>query len=199
MSLCQAVGRTIFLLLGISGVEMMQLNIRTVLAVITTGVVVFLLSGCAMSEAHKAEVAAAQEVELKGFIDQARDWSEDIVAQIPSAEVESISVELSGGPWQVYHSDRKLPGSYKWVNWVVLLPDGPRTPTELADDLAPWLTEQGWVRNRDTEWAAGKDSFERQYTRGRYFLTLEVYTTAPPQAQSFNFTVATPSTDIEAQ
>lgn len=41
----------------------MQFTCRAVLAVVTAGVVVFVVSGCGMSESRKVEVVALREVQ----------------------------------------------------------------------------------------------------------------------------------------
>lgn len=75
---------------------MLQVNTRAALVVVATGVVLCLLSGCAMSEASQAEVVASQEVQLQEFIDQADAWGADIIAQVPAEEASSISGNLGG-------------------------------------------------------------------------------------------------------
>ena len=171
---------------------------RAALAVATAGVVLCLLSGCAMSESRKAEVVASQEIQLQEFVDQAAGWGADIIEQIPAEEAESISGQL-GGTRQASDNYEEWPKYYYWAQRVDLHPDGPQTPTEFADGLEPWLEEQGWVRNRDSEFSPRKDSFVRDYGRGRYSLAVEVYTVTPPQAQTVNFRIVTPQTNPDPQ
>jgi len=172
----------------------MRFKTRAAMAVITAGVVFCVLTGCAMSESRKAEVVASQEIQLQEFIDQADAWGADIIAQAPKEEVEDI-FENFGGSRQAGANYEEWPKYYYWAQGVDLYPDGPRTPTEFADGLEPWLEKQGWVRNLDKEFPPGRDSYVRDYVRGRYSLAVEVYTVAPPQAQSLNFTIVTPQTD----
>ena len=54
---------------------------------------------------------------------------------------------------------------------MVLKAEGARAPSEVADDLEPWLEGQGWERYEESEFPPGEQSFERDYyrdgTRGR--------------------------------
>jgi len=172
----------------------MRFKTRAAMAVITAGVVFCVLTGCAMSESRKAEVVASQESQLQEFIDQADAWGADIIAQAPKEEVEDI-FENFGGSRQAGANYEEWPKYYYWAQGVDLYPDGPRTPTEFADGLEPWLEEQGWVPNLDKEFPPGRDSYVRDYVRGRYSLAVEVYTVTPPQAQSLKFRIVTPRTD----
>ncbi|MGO4782667.1 hypothetical protein [Cryobacterium sp. W22_MBD10_FK3] len=171
-----------------------RLKTRVALAVVAAGAVLCALSGCAVSESRKAEVVASQEVQLQEFIDEAAGWGAEIMAQIPAEEAESVSGQL-GGTRQASDDNEEWPKYYYWAQRVDLHLDGPRTPTEFADELEPWLKEQGWVRNRDKELSPRKDSFVRDYARGRNSLAVEVYTVSPPQAQSLNFTIVSPQTE----
>ena len=165
---------------------------RAALAVVTAGVVLSVVSGCGLSEARQAEAVASQEVQLQEFIDQADAWGADIIAQAPEEEAKAI-YENFGGSRDAYY--KEWPQYYYWAQGVDLYPDGPRTPTEFADDLEPWLEDQGWVRNLDKEFPPDRDSYVRDYVRGRYSLAVEVYTVTPPQAQSLKFRIVTPRTD----
>ena len=173
---------------------MLQLNIRAALAVVATGVMLCLLSGCGLVEARQAEVVASQKAQLLEFIDQADAWGADIIAQVPEEEAEDI-FENFGGSRQAGANYDEWPKYYYWAQGVDLYADGPRTPTEFADGLEPWLEEQGWVRNLDKEFPPNEENFVRDYVRGRYSLAVEVYTVSPPQAQSLNFRIVTPQTD----
>jgi hypothetical protein len=179
--------------LDISG-GMLQLNIRASLAVVTAGVLLFVLSGCGLVEARQAEVVAFPEVQLQEFIEEAAGWGAEIMAQIPAEEAESVSGQL-GGTRKASDDYEEWPKYYYWAQRVDLHLDGPSTPTEFADELEPWLEKQGWVRNLDKEFPPGRDSYVRDYVRGRYSLAVEVYTVSPPQAQSLNFRIVTPQTD----
>ena len=166
---------------------------RAAMAVLTAGVVLCVLSGCAMSESRKAEVVASQEVQLREFVDQADAWGADIIAQVPELEKASVTGHL-GGSRQESANYEEWPRYYYWSQIVELYPTA-RTPTAFADDLEPWLEEQGWVRNRDSEFPPGKESTVRDYVRGRYSLEVEMYTVSPPRAQLLNFRIVTPGTD----
>jgi len=171
-----------------------SLRARAALAVVTAGVVLVLTTGCVTSESRKAEAVATQEVQLQEFIDQADAWGADIIAQAPEEEAEDI-YENFGGSREAGANYEEWPKYYYWAQGVDLYPDGPRTPTEFADGLEPWLEEQGWVPNLDKEFPPGRDSYVRDYVRGRYSLAVEVYTVTPPQAQSLKFRIVTPRTD----
>ena len=173
---------------------MLQLSTRAALAVVATGVMLCLLSGCGLVEARQAEVVASQKAQLLEFIDQADAWGADIIAQAPEEEAKAI-YENVGGIREAGANYEEWPKYYYWAQGVDLYPDGPRTPTEFADGLEPWLEEQGWVPNLDKEFPPGRDSYVRDYVRGRYSLAVEVYTVTPPQAQSLKFRIVTPRTD----
>ena len=166
---------------------------RAAIAVVSAGVVLCGLSGCSVSESRKAEVVASQEVQLREFVDQADAWGADIIAQVPEDELASVT-GLIGGSRQAGANYEEWPQYYYWSQIVELDP-GARTPTEFADGLEPWLEEQGWVRNLDSEFPPGKQTFVRDYVRGQYSLAVEVYTASPPQAQLLNFRIVTPDTD----
>ena len=155
----------------------------------------FLVSGCGLMEARQAEAVASQEVQLQEFVDQADAWGADIIAQVPEAEKASVTGHL-GGSRQAGANYEEWPKYYYWSQIVELYPTA-RTPTEFADDLEPWLEEQGWVRNQDNEFPPGKESTIRGYARGQYSLSVEMYTVLPPRAQLLNFKIVTPRTDSD--
>jgi hypothetical protein len=143
------------------------------------------------------ERVASQEAQLREYVEQADAWGgggAEIIVQIPEAEVENVTQNL-GGSRQASDLYEDWPKYYYWDQIVSLLPDGPRTPAQLADDLEPWLEEQGWQRDRAREFPPGKESFTRDYRRGAYTLAVEVYTVPPPHAQSISFSIVTPNTD----
>jgi hypothetical protein len=156
----------------------------------TTLALALILSGCGLSTEEKA---AVQESQLEGLIAQADGWGAEIIAQVPSAEVELIS-ESAGGARQVSDYE-EWPKYYYWDPIIVLRAEGARTPTEVADDLEPWLEAQGWERNEDSEFPPGQRSFERDYYREGYHLVVEVFTVPPPYAQKLALTIVTPETD----
>ena len=143
------------------------------------------------------ESVAVQEAQLKALIAQADDWGGEIVAQIPVSEVEEIYPNM-GGSRGAGDDYEQWPRYYYWFQGVDLLPDGPRSPTAVADDLEPWLQRQGWQRNEEAEFPAGQESFERDYFRDGYHLIVEVYTEEPPMAQAINFKIVTPQTDPDS-
>ncbi|WP_146120118.1 hypothetical protein [Leucobacter massiliensis] len=136
---------------------------------------------------------ATQEAQLRGYIDQANAWGEEIVAQLPEADVEELSPN-SGGTRQSSALYEDWPQYYYWEQRVRLKPEGARTPEQLADELQPWLEQQGWQRATAGELPAGKESFTRDYRRGGYSLAVEVFTEPPPRAQTISFRIVTPDT-----
>jgi len=157
------------------------------LAVLTIGA--FLLSGCGLTAEERITV---QEEQQQSFIDRADSWGEQITDQVAEDEIELVS---DAGGSRGAQDDEQWPRYYYFARTVVLRSDGPRTPTQVADDLEPWLSEQGWERNEGQEFPASRDSFERYYSHGEYGLTLQVYTEPPPRAQSIDLTIVTPTTD----
>lgn len=155
--------------------------------VLAVGVVV--LSGCGLSAEERITV---QEEQLQSFIEHADAWGEQITSQVADDEVDLVSDAGGSRGAQEY---AQWPRYYYFARTVVLRPEGPRTPTQVADDLEPWLSKQGWERNEEQEFPAYEDSFERYYSRGGYGLTLQVYTEPPPRAQSIDITIVTPTTD----
>lgn len=161
-------------------------------AALVAGVVVVLaLSGCGLSEEERT---AVQEGQLREFVEKAEAWGADIVAQVPETEVELLS-ENVGGSRGARDYGEEWPKYYYWAQIVVLHPEGPRSPTQVADDLIPWLEAEGWERNKDSEFPPSEETFERDYYRDGYHLIVEVYTIPPPHAQKLTFTIVTPATD----
>lgn len=144
----------------------------SVLSALTVGTAV--LSGCGMSADERI---AVQEEQLASFIEQADAWGKQITSQVADEEVDLVSDAGGSRGAQEY---AQWPRYYYFARTVVLRPDGLRTPTQVADDLEPWLEKQGWERNEGQEFPAYGDSFERYYSRGEYGLTLQVYTEPPP-------------------
>ncbi|MCK2023911.1 hypothetical protein KZC52_13310 [Microbacterium sp. kSW2-24] len=151
------------------------------------------LSGCAGMSAE--EKVAVQEAQLKDFVAQADVWGGEIVAQIPVAEIEPAAESYNiGGVRKVSDYD-DWPKYYYWDQIVELKAEGARAPSEVADDLEPWLEREGWERNEESEFPPGEQSFERDYYRDGYHLVVEVYTVPPPHAQKLAFMIVTPQTD----
>lgn len=148
------------------------------------------LSGCGLSAEERITV---QEEQLASFIDRADAWGADIVAQIPEDEIELLS-DVAGGS-RGANGYEQWPRYYYFDQIVVLHPDGLRSPTQVADDLEPWLEEQGWKRATEGEFPPDEESFERDYFQDGYHLALEIYTVEPPQAQSLQIVIVTPTTD----
>ncbi|MBQ3360086.1 MAG: hypothetical protein IJG47_14470 [Microbacterium sp.] len=140
------------------------------------------------------EKVAVQEAQLMEYIAQADGWGAEIVDQVPAAEIALLS-DTVGGARQESDYNVEWPKYYYFGQTIVLHAEGPRTPTEVANDLEPWLRDQGWERNTASEFPPGDDRFTREYYREGYRLTVEVYTEAPPRAQSINLTIVTPHTD----
>lgn len=154
-----------------------------------------LLSGCgAQPQLSAEEKVVVQEAQLDELIERADTWGADILAQIPDSEVELIS-ENTGGARKASDDYEEWPKYYYWDQMLVLHAEGARSPSDVADDLEPWLEEQGWERNEGSEFPPGEESFERDYYRDGYHLVVEVYTEAPPRVQSINFMIVTPQTD----
>ncbi|MBK0420766.1 hypothetical protein JD292_01545 [Leucobacter sp. CSA2] len=135
-----------------------------------------------------------QQKQLDGYMAKARGWGEEILAQIPKAEIEDAG-PAAAGTRAANMNYKEWPKYYIWDTMVDLRQGGPRTPTVVADDLDPWLKDQGWKRNEEREAPAGTESFTRYYSREHYSLMVEAFTDAPPRAQTIFFTIVTPSTN----
>lgn len=157
------------------------------------------LSGCGTGDSRNAEdMVVSQEAQLKDFIAQADGWGAEIISQVPVADIEPEAESHNiGGVRKANDSGEEWPKYYYWDQIVELRAEGARTPTQLADDLEPWLAQQGWERNADTEFPPGEDTFERDYYRDGYHLVVEVYTVPPPHAQKVTFMIVTPQTDSD--
>ncbi|MCK2023910.1 hypothetical protein KZC52_13305 [Microbacterium sp. kSW2-24] len=163
-------------------------------ALAALGLCALLLTGCIGMSAE--EKVAVQEVQLQDFTDQANGWGGEILAQIPEAELEPGAEYVNyGGVRQVSDYNAEWPKYYYWATIVELRADGPRTPTNMANDLEPWLEEQGWKRNSASEFPPGEESFTRDYHREGYRLAIEVFTEPPPRVQSLRLSIVTPYTD----
>lgn len=151
------------------------------------------MAACAVSG---REAIAVQERQLEEFIAQADGAGGEIIAQIPQEELlPDQDPVLFGGVQLVSDYYEEWPKYYYWAQIVVLRPDGPRGPARVADDLEPWLEEQGWKRNTDSEFPPTEEYFERDYFRNGYHLIVRVDTVPPPDAQTLMFTIVTPHTD----
>lgn len=171
----------------------MSVRIRVSSGLFVLFAAVAVLSGCGVSA---EENIVAQDTQLKEAIAQADTWGGEITAQIPVTEIEPESdAHNIGGVRKTSDYGAEWPKYYYWAQIVELKQEGAMTPTQVADDLAPWLESQGWERNADSEFSPGKESFERDYYRDGYHLVVEVYTEPPPRAQSLHFTIMTPATD----
>lgn len=167
------------------------MNSRKRVSTVAAGVVFALgLSGCGLSAEERI---AVQEEQLASFIEYADGWGAKIIAQIPEEEVEVLSGAAGGS--RGANGYEQWPRYYYFDQIVDLRADGPRSPTQVADDLEPWLEEQGWERSTEGEFPPGEESFERDYFRDGYHLALEIYTVEPPQAQSLQIVIVTPTTD----
>lgn len=152
-----------------------------------------LFSGCATSP---EEAIPVQESQLEEYIAKADGAGAEILAQIPQEELlPDHDTGNLGGVRLVSDYYEEWPKYYYWAQIVVLKAEAPRTPTQVADDLEPWLEDQGWKRNTDSEFPPSEESFERHYYRDGYHLIVRAYTIPPPHAQKLMFTIVTPHTD----
>ncbi len=165
---------------------------------------VALLVGCGQGEEPPNEgqtgKAMSQEEQLESYIHTADSWGAEIVAQIDATEIKPDSEPSNnyGGVRQASDYGVEWPKYYYWAAIITLRADGPRAPTDVAEDLHPWLENEGWKRDESREFPPGEESFERDYFRDGYHLVVEVYTEPPPQAQSLQFMIVTPETDPDA-
>ena len=151
------------------------------------------IAGCTVSG---EEAIVVQKNQLKQYAEQADAAGAEIVAQIPESELEPAHQSRNiGGVRLVSDYYEEWPKYYYWAQIIELKADGPRTPTQVADDLEPWLEEEGWKRNTDSEFPPSDESFERHYYRDGYHLIVRAYTIPPPHAQKLMFTIVTPHTD----
>lgn len=97
---------------------------------------------------------------------QIEQWGEDILAQIPEAEIdqaifEGLAARRRGhlGPWGKYES------------WLVFLRLKDDVALELADSLDPWLRAEGWEFRH-----ADQDEFyaDRSYLRDECLLVMSL-------------------------
>jgi len=167
---------------------------RFIVLVLAFGTACFAV-GCA---ANQEEAIAVQERQIEAYVAQADGAGAEILAQIPQEELlpgqEPVTL---GGVQHASEYYEEWPQYYYWGQIVVLRPDGPRTPARLADDLEPWLDEQGWERNTASEFPPTKEFFERDYYRDGYHLIVRADTVPPPYAQTLMFTIVSPHTDPE--
>lgn len=163
-------------------------------AIVALMVCAALLAGCGGMSAE--EQVVVQEQQLDEFISQADQWGEEILTRIPASELDPESEASPGGGVRAANDDyEEWPKFYYWNRNVELKSEGVRTPTEIADDLEPWLAQQGWQRDKESEFPASEESFERDYFRDGYHLVVEVFTEPPPRVQSLRFMIVTPQTD----
>ncbi|WP_348790016.1 hypothetical protein [Leifsonia sp. NPDC080035] len=152
------------------------------------------LSGCGLSPEQEARQVANQQAQLAALIVRADGWGAEILAQVPEGEIETVTKNI-GGVSIASDYYEEWPKYYYWMQLIDLRPDGPRTPTQVADDLEPWLHSHGWKRYKEHERPPAKDRFKHYYVREGYLLGVEAYTVPPPRAQTIGFTILTPETD----
>ncbi len=150
-------------------------------------------AGCATAQQSDTAVAADQQTQLDEYISPADLWGAEIMAQIPLDETATVYERL-GGVRSTSSGSEEWPKYYFWSESVDLLLEDARTPTQLADDLEPWLGDEGW-ETVDNGFLFGDDFFRRSYSRGEYSLTVEVYTVPAPSAQTLVFSIVAPDTD----
>lgn len=154
------------------------------------------IPGCAVFDSlSPEEKVVVQEAQLKDFVAQANSWGADIIAWIPTEEIDPAADSRNIGGVRKANEYEEWPKYYYWDQILELKSEGARTPSEMADDLEPWLEKEGWRRDEDSEFPPGEQSFERDYYRDGYHLVVEVYTLPPPQVQTIAFTIVTPQTD----
>lgn len=154
--------------------------------------------GCAESHLLSSnEKVVLQETQLKKFVAQANSWGADILAWVPMEEVEPATESHNIGGVRKANEYEEWPKYYYWDQILELNSEGARAPSDMADDLEPWLEKKGWRRDEDSEFPPGEQSFERDYYRDGYHLVVEVYTLPPSQAQTIAFTIVTPQTDAD--
>lgn len=168
-------------------------GLRGMLGLFVLAVALAGLTGCTHTDDQEAELLQHRQTQLSTFAAQAETWGEGIVGQISAEEIDRDSGNLGGV--------RPAGGDYDdwpklcfWDRSVELRHDGPRTPTQVADALEPWLHEQGWMRRLDLEFPPTATRFERDYVRDGFHLVVEVYTEPPPMAQTIAFTIVSPRT-----
>lgn len=166
---------------------------RLVVGLALTGAVCA-LTGCGLIAEQEARQVATQQAQLTTLISRADGWGAEIIAQIPEPEIKTLTDNI-GGMRAASDYYKEWPKYYYWEQLAVLHPDGPRTPTQLADDLEPWLQDHGWKRYKAHERPPADDRFTRYYVQDGYLLGVEAYTVAPPRAQTVGFTILTPETD----
>lgn len=154
--------------------------------------------GCAaFHPLSSEEKVVVQEAQLKDFVTQANDWGADIIARVPPEEIDPAAESHNIGGVRKASDYDEWPRYYYWDQILELKAEGARSPSEIAGDLEPWLEEEGWRRDKDSEFPPGEQSFERDYYRDGYHLVVEVYTVPPPQAQTLAFTIVSPQTDAD--
>ena len=159
------------------------------MAVVLAGI----LAGCTTPQ-REAEKVAAQAAQLKAFINQADTWGAEIIAQVREEDIRILRPN-TGGAREAGDLYREWPKYYYWRQGVILKPDAQHTPEQLADELEPWLEQQGWQRSTSAEPPRGGEFFIRDYFRGPYHLEVEVYTVPLERAQTVNFVIVTPATN----
>ncbi len=148
---------------------------------------------CAGGGPDRAARAQAHENELAALRQQAEQWGEELLTQIPRALIGEertpargtrLSNEL-GGPSREYAV---------WSRHLDVTPEGELTAREVAARLAPWLEAEGWQRLRPGAGPSDPGRQRAEYARERYHLVVEARSEPRPAPETLALLIVTPET-----
>ncbi|RLP72783.1 hypothetical protein D9V32_15175 [Mycetocola tolaasinivorans] len=84
------------------------------------------------------------------------------------------------------------PRTLTWEKDFALYADGPRTPRQVADDLTPWLLEQGWKPRKIERPPADENYLKYVFFKDEDTLIISYIVTPPPYAQNMILKITLP-------
>lgn len=148
---------------------------------------------CAGIEDRRAERAREQAEELSVLARQAEQWGEDLLSQVPG---EPIADELDPASGPRLSNDLGGPSTeyYVWTRHLDLAADSELLARDLAEQLAPWLEQEGWEQIRQGVYPVEPDRVRRDYAREKYHLVVEARSEPGPVREILALLIVTPAT-----
>ncbi|RLP72784.1 hypothetical protein D9V32_15180 [Mycetocola tolaasinivorans] len=164
-------------------------------AVIGALALTLVLSGCLTLHPPKTdlpELRPARDAQIAEHYARAEGIGDDILAQIAPEE---ISNPPSGGGRSESMDAFDVKGWPRTLTWekdFALYADGPRTPRQVADDLTPWLLDQGWDRSTSDYQPSDPAYAENIFLRDQDLLAIRYTVKPPPYGQTMVLMIRLP-------
>lgn len=83
---------------------------------------------------------------------------------------------------------------YVWARHLDLADDSELLARDLAEQLAPWLEQEGWEQIREGAYPVEPDRVRRDYAREKYHLVVEARSEPGPVREILALLIVTPAT-----